>query len=192
MHATPAVYETLRDGTGVLATLERYCRVDWHPVTPGVDVSLGEGLSYRAFDVPTTKRARFGAGTEPGRVVGYRLTDEHSGRAAVYLPGRAAAHAGGARAAGRLRVPADRRHLLGRRRAGPARPGRQDVDRDMGHLPIGGPDGSLAQLAGLPVERTIYVHINNTNPVLLEDSPERRMVTDRGMEVAVDGLEVKV
>ena len=44
VHATPAVYETLRDGTAVLATLERYCRVDWHPVTPGVDVSLGDGL----------------------------------------------------------------------------------------------------------------------------------------------------
>src|SRR5207344_3360272 len=74
LHATPAVHETLCGGTGVLATLERYCRVDWHPVTPGVEVSLGDGLSYRAFDVPTTKRARFGAGTERGRVVGYRLT----------------------------------------------------------------------------------------------------------------------
>ncbi|MDT7575299.1 MAG: pyrroloquinoline quinone biosynthesis protein, partial [Pseudonocardiales bacterium] len=87
VHATPAVHETLRDGTAVLATLERYCRVDWHPVTPGMDVSLDGGLSYRAFDVPTTKRARFGAGTQQGRVVGYRLTDEHSGQAAVYLPG---------------------------------------------------------------------------------------------------------
>jgi pyrroloquinoline quinone biosynthesis protein B len=64
--------------------------------------------------------------------------------------------------------------------------------REMGHLPIGGPEGSLEQLSGLPIERKIYIHINNTNPVLLEDSPERRMVTDRGMEVAVDGLEVKV
>ena len=62
----------------------------------------------------------------------------------------------------------------------------------MGHLPIGGPGGSLEQLRGLPIERTIYLHVNNTNPVLLEDSPQRRMVIDRGMEVAVDGLEVKV
>ena len=37
VHATPAVHETLRHGTAVLATLERYCRVDWHPVTPGMD-----------------------------------------------------------------------------------------------------------------------------------------------------------
>jgi pyrroloquinoline quinone biosynthesis protein B len=191
VHATPAVHEILRDGTGVLATLERYCRVDWHPVEPGVDVSLGDGLSYRAFDVPTTKRARFGAGTERGRVVGYRLTDSHSGRAAVYLPG-----------VQRL-APEVREHLDGCAcllvdgtcwdddemiRLGLA----SKTSEEMGHLPIGGPDGSLEQLAGLSVERTIYIHINNTNPVLLEDSPQRRMVIDRGLEVAVDGLEVKV
>src|SRR5690348_13434938 len=71
VHATPAVHETLRHGSAVLATLERYCAVNWIPVTPGEDVPLGEGLSYRAFDVPTTKRARFGSGPEQGRVVGY-------------------------------------------------------------------------------------------------------------------------
>jgi pyrroloquinoline quinone biosynthesis protein B len=62
----------------------------------------------------------------------------------------------------------------------------------MGHLAIGGPDGSLEQLSDLRAERRIYIHMNNTNPVLLEDSPERRMVDERGWEVAVDGLEVKV
>lgn len=191
LHATPTVHETLRHGTALLATLERYCRVDWHPVIPGEDVSLGDGLSYRAFDVPTTKRARFAGGTEQGRVVGYRLTDEHTGTAAVYLPG-----------VQRL-TPAVRGQLddcacllvdgtcwlddelirlgLANKTAG-----------DMGHLPIGGPDGSLAQLSALPIERKIYIHINNTNPILLEDTPQRRMVEERGMEVAVDGLEIKV
>ena len=62
----------------------------------------------------------------------------------------------------------------------------------MGHLPIDGPDGSLAQLPSLGVIRTIYVHMNNTNPILLADSPERRIVQDRGTEVAMDGLEVEV
>ncbi len=191
VHATPAVHETLRDGTGVLATLERYCRVEWHPVTPGVDVSLGGGLSYRAFDAPTTKRARFGAATGQGRVVGYRLTDAHTGRAAVYLPGM------------QQLTPQVREQLDGCAcllvdgtcwdddemiRLGLA----AKTSQDMGHLPIGGPDGSLEQLAGLSIERTMYVHINNTNPVLLEDSPQRRMVIDRGLEVAEDGLEVKV
>jgi pyrroloquinoline quinone biosynthesis protein B len=60
----------------------------------------------------------------------------------------------------------------------------------MGHLPIDGLGGSLARLAPLPIGRTIYTHINNTNPILLEDSPERRVVEQHGMEVAVDGLEL--
>ena len=191
VHATPAVYDTLRDGSGVLATLERYCRVDWRPVTPGADVALGEGLSYRAFDVPTTKRARFGAGAEEGRVVGYRLTDEHSGRAAVYLPGvqrltpdvRAQLQECAC-----LLIDGTCWHDDEMIRLGLA----AKTSAAMGHLPIGGPDGSLEQLRGLPVERKVYIHINNTNPVLLEDSPERRVVTDSGWEVAVDGLEVKV
>jgi pyrroloquinoline quinone biosynthesis protein B len=62
----------------------------------------------------------------------------------------------------------------------------------MGHLPIAGAGGSLEQLAQLDVERTIYVHLNNTNPVLLEDAPERRLVEQHGMEVAVDGMEIQV
>ena len=64
--------------------------------------------------------------------------------------------------------------------------------REMGHLPISGPGGSLRRLAPLPVERRIYVHVNNTNPILLEDAPERRTVEEHGMEVAVDGLELEV
>jgi pyrroloquinoline quinone biosynthesis protein B len=61
--------------------------------------------------------------------------------------------------------------------------------RRMGHLPIDGAGGSLAALAGLPARR-IYVHINNTNPILVDGSPERAQVTGQGWEVAEDGLEV--
>jgi pyrroloquinoline quinone biosynthesis protein B len=66
------------------------------------------------------------------------------------------------------------------------------TSRAMGHLPMSGADGSLEQLAALPVERKIYIHINNTNPVLIEDSPERRAVEERGLEVAADGLELEI
>jgi pyrroloquinoline quinone biosynthesis protein B len=61
--------------------------------------------------------------------------------------------------------------------------------RRMGHVPIDGADGSLASLAGLP-GRHIYIHINNTNPILIEGSPERRQVEAAGWEIAKDGLEV--
>lgn len=61
--------------------------------------------------------------------------------------------------------------------------------RRMGHMPIGGPDGSLAALREMPGRR-IYIHINNTNPILIEGSPERRQVEDAGWEVAHDGLRI--
>ena len=62
LYATPAVQKTLCDGSGLLRTLERYCAVEWRAVVPGADVALADGLSCRAFDVPTTKRDRFGTG----------------------------------------------------------------------------------------------------------------------------------
>jgi pyrroloquinoline quinone biosynthesis protein B len=62
--------------------------------------------------------------------------------------------------------------------------------RRMGHISVSGPDGSLAAFAALGVGRKIYVHINNTNPMLLDDSPERALAVGAGWEVAHDGMEV--
>jgi pyrroloquinoline quinone biosynthesis protein B len=61
----------------------------------------------------------------------------------------------------------------------------------MGHVPLAEPDGSLATLARLR-SRTVLVHVNNTNPVLLEDSPERVLLAERGVEVAYDGMEIEL
>ncbi len=63
------------------------------------------------------------------------------------------------------------------------------TSRQMGHLPISGPDGSLEQLAKLRRPRKVYIHVNNTNPILDEDSPEYHRVCDAGCEVARDGME---
>jgi pyrroloquinoline quinone biosynthesis protein B len=63
---------------------------------------------------------------------------------------------------------------------------------DMGHVPLSGVGGSLEALAGLHGPRKALVHINNTNPILLEDSPEREAVVGAGVEVAYDGLEVEL
>ena len=121
----------------------------------------------------------------------------------------------------RLRVHRLRghRHLrtrarqAGRRRPGPARrqrsrPRRRDLlarrrPRATGHLatarratwahtPLAGPGGTLEALAGLERPRKVLVHINNTNPILLEDSAERAAVVRAGVEVAYDGLEVEL
>jgi len=62
--------------------------------------------------------------------------------------------------------------------------------RRMGHLSVSGPHGSMAALADLGVERKLFIHINNTNPILCAGSPERAAVSAAGWEVARDGLEI--
>ena len=65
----------------------------------------------------------------------------------------------------------------------------EKTGRRMGHVPIAGPDGSLAALRGVECRR-IYIHLNNTNPVILADSAERKTVEAAGWQVAHDGMEI--
>jgi len=60
--------------------------------------------------------------------------------------------------------------------------------REMDHLPVSGADGSLARLGTLQARQRVYTHINNTNPMLLEDGPERDQVERAGLRVGVDGM----
>ncbi|GGE49085.1 coenzyme PQQ synthesis protein B [Agaricicola taiwanensis] len=62
----------------------------------------------------------------------------------------------------------------------------------MGHVAMDGPTGSLAALAGVMAKRKAYIHINNTNPVLIDGSPERRRVEAAGWTVAHDGMEFRL
>ena len=62
--------------------------------------------------------------------------------------------------------------------------------RRMGHMSVSGPDGTLAAFRDVQAKRKILIHINNSNPVLLEDSAERAGVEKEGWEVAYDGMEV--
>jgi pyrroloquinoline quinone biosynthesis protein B len=64
--------------------------------------------------------------------------------------------------------------------------------REMDHLPVSGPGGSLARLASLRVQQRVYVHINNTNPMLVEDSPERAAVERAGLRVGMDGMRFEI
>jgi pyrroloquinoline quinone biosynthesis protein B len=67
----------------------------------------------------------------------------------------------------------------------------EKTGRRMGHMPIDGPDGSLVALDGLDARR-IFIHINNTNPILVDGSPERRRVAEAGWDVARDGMEIEL
>ncbi len=191
VHATESVYQTLTSGTSLLRTLEAYCPVTWQPVIPGAEVMLGDGLSYCAFDVPTTKPMRFPGSVANGRVVGYRVTDTINGRSLVYLP------------CVQELTPAILKEFTGSSVllvdgtfwSDDEMPGlglATKTSRDMGHVPIDGPGGSLELLSWQHIERRIYIHINNTNPILLDDSPERAYLDRHGLEVAVDGLELEI
>ena len=60
----------------------------------------------------------------------------------------------------------------------------------MGHMSVSGPDGTIAAFRDIPVKRKILIHINNSNPILIEGSDERAILAKQGWEVAYDGMEV--
>jgi pyrroloquinoline quinone biosynthesis protein B len=61
---------------------------------------------------------------------------------------------------------------------------------DMGHLPQSGADGMIAVLDGIGGRRKVLIHINNTNPILNDDSEQRATLARHGIEVAFDGMEI--
>jgi len=66
----------------------------------------------------------------------------------------------------------------------------QKTGTRMGHISMSGPDGSLEAFKDIQIGRKVFLHINNTNPVLRPASPERRTVEDSGWTVARDGMEI--
>jgi pyrroloquinoline quinone biosynthesis protein B len=68
----------------------------------------------------------------------------------------------------------------------------QSLGSEMGHLAQSGPGGMLELLEGFPRQRKVLIHINNTNPILDEDSAERALLERRGIEVAYDGMSIEL
>ncbi len=64
--------------------------------------------------------------------------------------------------------------------------------RRMGHMSVSGPDGTVAAFERIAIRRRVLLHINNSNPILLADSPERAVVAAAGWEVAYDGMEIRL
>jgi pyrroloquinoline quinone biosynthesis protein B len=195
VHATSSVRRALDEGLRLTEVLDHYGGVEWHqppanlaPLTCADGTS--SGLRFAAFAVPG-KLPRYREGrTSPSEEdnVGYQLVDESTGGRLVYVPGLAALNG---EVLARLR-DADALLLDGTfwsdEEMQTLGVGTASA-REMGHLPVGSENGSLAVLASLPAARKIYVHINNTNPMLREDSPQRRAVEKAGIEVGWDGLE---
>ncbi len=178
-------------GTGVFGVLNKEL-VKSVPVQLEKPVDMGLGLKITSFAVPGKvplwrEGAKVVIGTEDESTVGLEITE--GTKKVFYIPGCA-------EITPRLQERVRGADLL-------FFDGTTFTDDEMvnlglsektawrmGHVAMSGENGSMSRLAGLGIGRRIYVHINNTNPVLIEDSPERRSVEKAGWDVSYDGMEV--
>jgi pyrroloquinoline quinone biosynthesis protein B len=186
------VERALTEGYPVLEILERYCGAEWHTleperVTPLAGSSLEVEPFYVGGDAP---RYLSGSDTEL-QASGFVFRDRAGAGVVTYVPGLARLdEAVLDRFASSDLVLVDGTFW---RDDELARLGISErTAHDMGHVPLSGPGGTLEALARLERPRKALVHINNTNPILLEDSPERAAVLRAGVEVAYDGLEIEL
>jgi pyrroloquinoline quinone biosynthesis protein B len=122
--------------------------------------------------------------------VGVRITDLRSGRRLVYAPGIAKLDAGTlAELEAASLAFVDGTFFRGDELS-LTRPGAPDATA-MGHVPISGPGGSLPVLSELR-GRVVYIHMNNTNPILDASSPEASLVQRARIEIAMDGMELEL
>lgn len=191
------VYEDLTRGNPVLKVLEHYCGVDRHSVpldgTPFVLPKV-TGLSFSALPL-SSKAAPYSPHRESSVVgdnIGLSITDQRSGRRLFYAPGLGERDpAVFARMAEADCVLVDGTFWTDEEMIAA---GLSDkTARAIGHLPQSGSDGMMAWLDELPRHvRKILIHINNTNPILDEDSPQRAELTRRGIELAEDGMRISL
>jgi len=153
--------------------------------------TLPGGLTAELFPVPG-KVALYLEGEDPARAiesgvnVGIELTYE--GRRLVFVPGAAGITAAVQVRLARADVVCFDATLFSDDELIASGSGSK-TGRRMGHLPLAGAGGTLAALGDIPGRR-ILIHINNTNPILIEGSAERRQVEAAGFEVAEDGMEI--
>jgi pyrroloquinoline quinone biosynthesis protein B len=191
--ATARVREGLVERNAVLRTLARTAdQVTWVTLALHREVVLDDlGLGVTA--VPMTGKLPVHlvglAEPSPEDNVALRVRDLASGRTALIVTALGSLDAAAAALEGADAVLLDgtfwSEDELVARGLGKAHA------RDMAHVPVGGPGGSLARLGALQARR-IYTHINNTNPMLRAGSPERAEVERAGWEIAFDGMDLAV
>jgi len=196
LYCHPLVREDLSTGNPLFKVLSHYCDIDWHDLqlqtsfhVPGLS-----GLHFQALplisNAPPYSPHR--DKPQPGDNVGLTVKDETSGKTLFYAPGlgqmephvwQAMQQADCVMVDGTLWTD-DEMIALG---------ASQKTSRAMGHMPQSGADGMIAWLDKLPSHvRKILIHINNTNPILDDSSPQRQTLNTHGIEVAYDGMEIEL
>jgi pyrroloquinoline quinone biosynthesis protein B len=198
IYATERVRAGFVDGNVLYRTLQRFpSQVTWRALKLGREEELTDadgresGLLVEAVAAPGKPPIHLEgrAAPDPEDSIGLRVREASTGRRLAYF----AATAGLTPAMRDVLADADGVFFDGTFWSSDELPALGlGVKRaeDMAHLPVGGARGSLAQLRDLRARRRIYIHVNNTNPILREDSAERRLVEAAGWEIAWDGMEV--
>jgi pyrroloquinoline quinone biosynthesis protein B len=197
IYCTDMAREDLTTGNPLFNILGHYCGVNWHqlPTAPGNGFKVvgADELSFTAVPLKSKAPPYSPHRDNPheGDNIGMRVVDQRSGKVLFYAPGL-----------GEIEP-----HL---------KPFLEEADcllvdgtfwtddemirlgiskkhaRDIGHLPQSGTGGMMDVLRPLKAKRKILIHINNTNPILDEDSAERRQFADAGIEVAYDGMDIQL
>ncbi|HUY18115.1 MAG TPA: pyrroloquinoline quinone biosynthesis protein PqqB [Candidatus Binataceae bacterium] len=192
---TANVHDDLATGNPILRVLESYCGTEWHRIpiepdsgftAPGVDDLRFSALAVAGKAPPYSPRRE---APLPGDNIALTIEDRRSRKSLFYAPGLASVDEAVVERMKRADCilidgtfwTSDEmiRQGVGRKYAG-----------DMGHLAQSGTDGMLAHLERIDGPRKVLIHINNTNPILDEDSVERRELARAGVEVAYDGMEI--
>ena len=196
IHATRQVLDDLGSGLPLLNVLEHYCGTERHPILPdagGFRIAPLHHTDFRAITLES-KAPPYSPhrnDPHPGDNIGLAIVDTASGRSLFYAPGLGAISPVVEAAMRRADVilvdgtfwSEDEMITLGLSKK-PA--------TEMGHLPQSGPGGMIEILDGFPTARKILIHINNSNPILREDSRERAILSSHGIEVALDNMEIEL
>ena len=195
--STDMVREDLTSGNPLFKVLEHYCGVHWHrlPTEAGNEFGVlgAEDLSFTAVPLKSKAPPYSPHRDHPceGDNIGMRIIDPRNGKVLFYAPGLGEIEphlkpfleeADCLMVDGTfwsddemIRLGISKKHA-----------------RDIGHLPQSGDGGMMEVLAPLQASRKILIHINNTNPILDEDSAERHRLNSSGIEVAYDGMDVQL
>ncbi|MDI3463812.1 MAG: Coenzyme PQQ synthesis protein B [Nitrospira sp.] len=201
LYATDSVYRGFTEGNVLYRTLQRFAeQVTWRMLKLDVEEPVlhadgrPSGLTVTAVAVPGKPPIHLEGLVSAGQVdqnVGLRFRHSTNGRVLAYFPG-----------VGRI-IPSVLHALEGAdcvmfdgtfwSSDELSAPGFLEKSaEDLAHCPVGGAKGSLSMLSKIAAPRRVFIHINNTNPMLREDSHERQLVEAAGWEVAWDGMEVRL
>jgi pyrroloquinoline quinone biosynthesis protein B len=192
-YATTSVRKILTEDNSVFGVLARYAgQVCWEDIVPGrafaVDGARLEPVPLRGSFPGFVSATRAAELNSADAVIGVLLSPEAGGATAAFLPGVAEISEA-------LRERLENCDILlfdgtfWSDNEPLGIPGITRTARQIGHVPISGAEGTLESLATLRRPRKSFIHINNTNPILDEESRDYRMVRDAGWEVARDGME---